>query len=558
VDQEGGPMIPKVIHFVWIGERALPAWAAETLSEWERLNPGWEVRLHGDEACLPEFAQLYAEAPIINRSDILRYSIIQRYGGWYFDVDMYPLRGLDGAAEAWGLDGSRVLIAEQHGNRNASLTHNPTPIAGTPDAPLWPVLNEALLSVTRPLNWVRTGPELCTRLVKEHPALWRVAGWPWFCPAGIGDAGALWEICRRDGPEVMRRVAPTGGQLPYAMHLWAGAGKDGGIPVKSSRSRAILTPDPAAERPLGLRVCLSCMELQWADETQPFQAIAEGLARIGCTVDVRDLDDSEGPALADLVVVWNGRRGPYRAPIEAARRHGIPALVAEHGFFDRRAHTHFDHRDILHWASWAGDWDRPAPGCGAERLARVWPQPLQPFERREGYVLVLGQLQGDAQMQESEINESTTLCRWVKRSLPPRVRGEFRPHPKQARPARVELLPRCEAGSLEEAVAGARFAVTVNSNGGNEALALGCPVLCLGPALYARAGVALQTSGATFKRYFDTMLSGWRPETDAVRNYLEWLACRQFSQADIREGEMLRRLLKAAGVRARDGSEAAA
>lgn len=534
--------IPNRLHFVWIGDRPLPDWARENLDEWRRLHPEWSVELHGGEACLPQFAALYSAAPIINRSDILRYSVLQRYGGWYFDVDMYPLRALDDAADAWQLDGSRVLIAEQHGQRNKALTHNPTPIAGVPDATLWPALNDALLSVEMPFTWIRTGPELCTRLVREHPGMWEPAGWPWFYPAAIGEAGYLWQICRTQGPAVMRRVAPTGGQLPYAMHLWAGAGKNGGIPVAHGGGHTVVEPRPDAEAPLGLRVCLSCMKLQWDDETQPFRALAEGLSRIGCRVDVCDLEDEDGPRLADLVFVWNGRRGSYRLPLKAAARHRVPIFVAEHGFFDRRAHTHFDHRDILHWASWANDWDRPAPPEGSERLARVWPDALQPFEKRNGYVLVLGQIKGDAQMQESETDSSTALTKAVARSLPEGVVGRFRRHPR-ARVARVQYLPPCEAETLREAVAGAQFCVTINSNAGNEALAWGCPVLCFGPALYEQAGVALPTSMATLTDDLKTMLAGWRPETGRVRNYLQWLACRQFSQEEIRQGEMLRGLI---------------
>ena len=81
--------------------------------------------------------------------------------------------------------------------------------------------------------------------------------------------------------------------------------------------------------------------------------------------------------------------------------------------------------------------------------------------------------------------------------------------------------------------------MTINSNAGNEALAAGCRVLCLGPALYAMAGVARQTTVADMPTALRDMLAGWAPESAAVRNYLRWLACRQWSRAELADGDAL-------------------
>ena len=71
-------------------------------------------------------------------------------------------------------------------------------------------------------------------------------------------------------------------------------------------------------------------------------------------------------------------------------------------------------------------------------------------------------------------------------------------------------------------------------------------MLCFGPALYAAAGVALQTTMSDLGDALSTMLSGWRPDAEKVRNYLHWLACRQWSQEEIREGAMLASLVRKA------------
>lgn len=103
-------------------------------------------------------------------------------------------------------------------------------------------------------------------------------------------------------------------------------------------------------------------------------------------------------------------------------------------------------------------------------------------------------------------------------------------------------------GSLADALAGARFAVTINSNSGNEALAAGCPLLALGPAPYTIARVARRCSLADLSRALASMADGDLGPSDdrapaAVRNYLFHLACRQFSTRELAGPRVLANLL---------------
>lgn len=540
-------MIPQLLHFVWIGERAIPEWAERNIEEFRRLNPGYEVRVHGEEALLPRYADAYARCDeICQKADLLRYSVLEQSGGWYFDTDFWPLWPLDEIARAWELDGRRMFVT----------AHRPDPqgrpwlangvLAAPTDWPGWEHVHAKIEAAEPPYGYAALGPCLVTALVQEHTRLFEVAGHPWFYPVRDGRAGRLYQLCRQGDNRPVRRAADTGGQQPCAMHLWAG-----GRPEITVYDRAAEHLPPLQAGPWdGLRVCFAMLGIQWEDETQPFQAITEGLRNIGCHVERWDVADEPIELdTCDLLVVWNGRKLDYARAVDVARQAGIPVLRIEHGFWDRRAYTQADHAGILHWASWADRLDQPAPSEGAERLARFYPDGLAEFGNRDGYVLVLGQLPGDSQMDDSELNEPTTLDRMVLRTLPDGVENRFRPHPRD-NVNRPPFLPRCEADSLEEAVAGARFAVMINSNAGNECLAWGCPVLAFGPALYTKAGVALrcttQTRGSDlppFYKALETMLDGWRPDADRVRNYLEWLAARQWNQAEWREGEVLDRLL---------------
>jgi len=327
------------------------------------------------------------------------------------------------------------------------------------------------------------------------------------------------------------------------MHLWANGSPELPVPPRKALAELDGNPDgPFA----GLRACLAALPIQWNDTTQPFRAVAQGLAAAGFTVVVADLGDAPQELVtSDLLALWNGRKSTYGQLAASARRFGLPVLCVEHGFFDRRAHVQIDHEGILHWASWRRELRNPASKEGAERLARVWPKPIEPFRKRDGTILVIGQLRGDSQLAESEITVPADLERLVARSLPEGVGAVFRPHPK-ARRQRSNHLPLSKAATLEEAVRDARFAVMVNSNSGNECLALGCPVLCFGPALYAQASVAHGTTIKTFRKDLAAMLAGWHPDDAAVRNYLHWLACRQWNADDLADGRVLAELARRA------------
>jgi len=529
------------IHFIWIGSRPMPAWARRNIEEFRRLNPAHEVRVHGEEVLLDSLAAVYGKVSgACSKADLLRYSALRRYGGWYFDCDFWPLRPVADIERAYLLDGSRLFVTEQHGNRNPQLTLANGVLAASPDCEALQVLERLILETRPPYNRCSFGPLLMLRLQRERPDLLRVGAWPWFYPAEVGRAGRLYDIVRQRGPECSRHFAPTGGQVPFAMHLWAG----GRTKIPKAGGPVIAHLNPNGRGPWsGRRATVAALDVQWRDRTQPFRAVAEGLAGLGFDVSVMRLGEQGLLDAADLVVLWNGRKGRWRELKHQARALGIPTIIMEHGFFDRRAYTQIDHLDILHWASWTAELRNPAPPEGGARLARVWPHRLRPFGGRDGYVLVLGQVPGDSQMQESEVSLPTPLKKAVARSLPRGVDAVFRPHPR-AGSKRVSYLRRCEARTIVEAIEGARFAVMINSNAGNECLALGCPVLCLGPALYAQAGVAKQTRMSNFKRTLLEMLAGWRPDGGAVRNYLHWLACRQYNQQEMREGEVLARLLE--------------
>lgn len=87
-------MIPKLLHFVWLGGN-LPQDEIKNISSWERYNPDLEVRIW-TEKDIPEldFTEGASKAFIAGdriygyQSDIMRQHIINKHGGFYSDTDI--------------------------------------------------------------------------------------------------------------------------------------------------------------------------------------------------------------------------------------------------------------------------------------------------------------------------------------------------------------------------------------------------------------------------------------------------------------------------------------
>ncbi len=85
------PLIPKIIHQIWLGPEEIPKNYRYYQQTWKLFNPSWQFKLWTEEEILKEnfpnidlywLARSYHE-----RSDIIRYEILRKYGGLYVDSD---------------------------------------------------------------------------------------------------------------------------------------------------------------------------------------------------------------------------------------------------------------------------------------------------------------------------------------------------------------------------------------------------------------------------------------------------------------------------------------
>jgi len=546
-------LIPRKVHFVWVGG-PMPVWAECNIQAFRRVNPRHEIKVHDETSILPELEDACRRARhASSKADLVRLSVLYREGGWYFDIDYWPLRTLREAEQAWGLDGRRVFVSRQR----HKVPINNCVIASGPRADGLRELIDAAKTTTAKSR-CSYGPDLFSAVVERKPSLFVTADWPWFMPMRHRGAPEHYQLALRGDVAPLRQAEPrTGGQLPYALHLWLDGNREALVRAWNN------APD---SRPYAL--------VEDCEDDHCISGIAEGLRGLGVLVK-RYRRDDEGilnrlPHKPALLVAWNPIR--RRKLAESAARHRVPALWCENGFYQRKRYMTADPEGFLHWSSWRRQIGGPAPEGAGDRLARFYPSGLVPVTRRQGYVLVVGQVAGDTQMADSEIKGPIPLQGAVSKSLPEGVKAYFRPHPavprKRPNPLH-KLLPELPdttderadyretkgSASLARALAGASFVITINSNAAVDALAAGVPVLALGPHLGIDAGAVKRATLATLAADIKVMLDGWTPEQDRVTNYLSWLAARQWCREEFADPEILRPLVCAAGVQLREVRE---
>ena len=90
--------IPRIFHRIWVGGGPLPDEYREYGETWLRHHPGWEMRLWTDDDIPDDLVRPEPREGFrmpAERSDILRYELLLRYGGVYVDTDFECLRPID-------------------------------------------------------------------------------------------------------------------------------------------------------------------------------------------------------------------------------------------------------------------------------------------------------------------------------------------------------------------------------------------------------------------------------------------------------------------------------
>ncbi len=124
-------MIPKIIHYCWLGKNPLPELEQQCLASWHKHMPDWEYKqwdeANFDIAAAPVYVQQAYEArKYAFVSDYVRLWALEKFGGLYMDVDFMVYRPFDELMTQYaafaGYEGSKrqpvmqgVIASEPHG-----------------------------------------------------------------------------------------------------------------------------------------------------------------------------------------------------------------------------------------------------------------------------------------------------------------------------------------------------------------------------------------------------------------------------------------------------------
>ena len=151
-------MIPKVVHFVWLGSEP-PANLLATITRIRELEPEWEVKLWHDEDLdwLENRRWFDASPTYAGRANIARYEILARHGGLYVDADFEFLQ----SPASLDLGSSGLVLSPEE-----SIGFNNAFIASSPGHPfLRRLVDRVGASIERNVHqptWVASGPAFVT------------------------------------------------------------------------------------------------------------------------------------------------------------------------------------------------------------------------------------------------------------------------------------------------------------------------------------------------------------------------------------------------------------
>lgn len=123
-------MIPKIIHYVWLGEKKQSKLHKKVLKSWAKRAPEFEI-IKWDEESIQKLHNSFLDEALKNKayafaSDYIRLYALEKYGGIYMDLDMIlvknPLEALKNFDLVFSIQDSRVIFQTSF---IAANPHNP-------------------------------------------------------------------------------------------------------------------------------------------------------------------------------------------------------------------------------------------------------------------------------------------------------------------------------------------------------------------------------------------------------------------------------------------------
>lgn len=92
-------MIPKIIHYVWVGDKKKPEFVQKCIESWKKFCPDYEIVEWNNEK-FEQIKNTYSQQAFENKkwafvSDYIRLYALYNYGGIYLDTDVEITQNID-------------------------------------------------------------------------------------------------------------------------------------------------------------------------------------------------------------------------------------------------------------------------------------------------------------------------------------------------------------------------------------------------------------------------------------------------------------------------------
>jgi len=92
-------MIPKIIHYIWLGSSPLPKELSECIDSWQKYMPDYEI-MKWDNSVIERIGMTFIDEAIQSgrwafASDVIRLWALYHFGGIYFDTDVKVFKSFD-------------------------------------------------------------------------------------------------------------------------------------------------------------------------------------------------------------------------------------------------------------------------------------------------------------------------------------------------------------------------------------------------------------------------------------------------------------------------------
>ena len=92
-------MIPKTIHYIWLGKKREPKILKNCKKTWKKLCPDYTIKRWDEKNLNIDInkycRQAYDAKKYAFASDVLRFDVLCKHGGIYVDIDVKMIKNFD-------------------------------------------------------------------------------------------------------------------------------------------------------------------------------------------------------------------------------------------------------------------------------------------------------------------------------------------------------------------------------------------------------------------------------------------------------------------------------